>query len=354
MQGFFVGLIIAIFVITTLLVACGTSETPPPAPTEPPAATPTSVPPTPTPEPPTPTLEPPTPTHTPIPNVKPQAAVLTGKIVFPIFNETDGTYSIYSARPDGSDYKLIVEEASQPGLKADGKTMVYRSWRADNRGLFEYDLLEERDIWQFNPHFEAGRPSYAPDGKSYLFHSREAGEESAIYKTNELEYDVLRREGNPIQGEAPAWTLTGDSFIYKTCIGTQCGLYVSNLDGSSPRQLTEDLSDTNPAVSADGETIAFMSEREGNWDVNTVKINGSNLLQLTTNTAEDGLPTWSPDGRTIAFVSDREDGWSMWAMNADGSNQRRLFKLDGSIDGRVQVDVANARGWLEESIAWGP
>jgi Tol biopolymer transport system component len=280
---------------------------------------------------------------------------LKGRLVFSVFDEAVETYNIYSAKPDGSDLQLLVKEASQPGLRADGKTMLYRSWQGDKRGLFEYDLVAGTDIWQFNSHFESGRPAYFPDNKSYLFHSREAGEEYAVYKTNELEYDVLRREGNPIQGEAPALTPDGESFIYKACIGTNCGLYFTNVDGSSPRQLTEDLSDTNPAVSPDGKTIAFMSERSGNWDVYTIDIDGNNLTQLTTSTDKDGLPTWSLDSRTIAFASDREEGdWAMWAMNANGSNQRKLFDLDGPIDGKVQVDVANARGWLEETIVWGP
>jgi len=378
--------IIALLILVSLMmVACGSAETPPPptATPEPPTATPelpTPEPPTPTPEPPTPTPEPPTPepptpipepptpepptptsepptstpepTDTPVAETQPAAPALQGRLYFSVFDEAAGTYDIYSAKPDGSDRQLVVSEASQPGLRADGNTMLYRSWTGDNRGLFEFDLVAGEDIWQFNPHFESGRPSYAPDEKSYLFQSREAGDEFAIYETDELEYDVLRREGNPIQGEAPAWTPDGESFIYKTCIGTKCGLYFSNIDGSSPQQLTEDLSDTNPAVSPDGESIAFMSERAGNWDVYVMGLDGSNLTQLTTDPADDGLPAWSPDGRTIAFVSERDDEWAMWAMNPDGSNQRNLFDLGGSIDGIVALDVANARGWIEETIDW--
>jgi hypothetical protein len=39
-------------------------------------------------------------------------------------------------------------------------------------------------------------------------------------------------------------------------------------------------------------------------------------------------------------------------MNPDGRNQRPLFELGGSIDGRVQSDVRNSLGWLEERIDW--
>jgi dipeptidyl aminopeptidase/acylaminoacyl peptidase len=78
------------------------------------------------------------------------------------------------------------------------------------------------------------------------------------------------------------------------------------------------------------------------------------LIQLTTDEADDGLPVWSPDGKMIAFVSNRDGIWELWVMDADGDDQRPLFALEGSIDGVVAIDVRNSRGWLEERIAWGP
>ena len=95
-----------------------------------------------------------------------------------------------------------------------------------------------------------------------------------------------------------------------------------------------------------------MSSRGGNWDVYKVNIDGTGLTQLTTDSTDDGLPAWAPDGETIAFVSDRDGQWSMWAMDADGGDQRPLFDLEGSVDGRVQLDVQSSRGWLEERIVW--
>jgi TolB protein len=191
----------------------------------------------------------------------------------------------------------------------------------------------------------------APNKQGILFHSRESGETPAIYTTVGTDYLVMRRDGAPIQGEAPAWTPDG-RFVYKGCLGGSCGLVLSNLDGSFPVQITYDPSDTNPSVSPDGQTVAFMSTRAGDWDVYTVGIDGTDLTQLTTDTANDGLPAWSPDGTSIAFVSDRDGAWAVWAMSLDGNNQRPLFDLGGSIDGQVQLDVRNARGWLEERIVW--
>jgi Tol biopolymer transport system component len=304
----------------------------------------------------------PLPTSTPIPlpaytsrdlPAARNAVALKGRLVFPVFDPASGTYNIYSAKPDGSDRKLVVAAASQPALNADGKRIAFRSWQADSRGLFERGV-EGGDVWKFDTFVEAARPAFAPDGQSLLFLSREGGNEPAIYHTVGADHQVLRRDGSPIQGESPAWTPDGKQFIYKGCLGANCGLILSGIDGSFPKQLTQDLSDTNPAVSPDGKTIAFMSRRSGSWEVYVAGIDGAGLAQLTTDAASDGLPAWSPDGKTIAFVSERDGTWAIWAMSPDGKNQRRLFELGGSIDGQVRLDIKNSRGWLEEHLAWGP
>jgi Tol biopolymer transport system component len=358
-------------------VAAATSTPKPPTATptpEPPTATPTPEPPTATstPEPPTATStpEPPTVTGTPTlapsdtstPEPQPEPAVLTGRIFFPVFDEEAEIYNIFSAKVDGSDRQLVATEASQPALNSDGQRIAFRSWKADNRGLFER-AVDGGDTWRFDVHFEAARPSFSPDDRYFLFQSREGGEYFAIYRTIDLEHKVLRRETFPIEGEAPVFTPDGQSFVYKGWLGSDNGLIWSNLDGSSPRQLTNELSDTNPAISPDGQSIVFMSQASGNWDIYLMGIDGSRRQQLTVDPAPDGLPTWSPDGKAIAFVSQRSGEDAIWVMpapgtqeqvDANGDDQRLLFALEGPIDGLVKVDVLNSRGWIEETIDWAP
>jgi hypothetical protein len=278
------------------------------------------------------------------------AVALAGRFVFPVFDAAAGTYHIFAADPDGGNRRLVVAEASQPDVGAGGQRITYRSWKVDSRGLTERGIAGG-DTWRFNTFFEAARPTFSPDGQMLLFHSRQAGDTPAIYRTLGTEHLVLRRDGSPIQGEAPAWTPDG-RFVYKGCLGASCGLILTNLDGSFPVQLTYDPGDTNPAVSPDGKTVAFMSQRSGDWDVYSVNIDGTDLAQLTSDSGNDGLPAWAPNGSALAFVSDRDGTWEVWAMDPDGENQRPLFEMGGSVDGRVQSDFRNARGWLEERIVW--
>jgi Tol biopolymer transport system component len=72
----------------------------------------------------------------------------------------------------------------------------------------------------------------------------------------------------------------------------------------------------------DGTRLAFASNRGGNWDIWTMKPDGSDAIRLTSDDGEDTHPAWSPDGRTVAFLSTRSGAREVWLMDADGGNQR--------------------------------
>ena len=71
-------------------------------------------------------------------------------------------------------------------------------------------------------------------------------------------------------------------------------------------------------------SIAFASNRDGNWEVYVMNADGSGQTRLTDNPAWDRGPRWSPDGSRIAFVSQRDQNNDIYVMNADGSGQTRL------------------------------
>jgi eukaryotic-like serine/threonine-protein kinase len=63
-----------------------------------------------------------------------------------------------------------------------------------------------------------------------------------------------------------------------------------------------------PTFSPDGQTIAYVADRDGNFEIYLQQISGGPAINLTKNPATDIQPAFSPDGREIAFVSDREGG----------------------------------------------
>jgi len=280
------------------------------------------------------------------------AAALTGRIAVPIFANDRRAYDTYVGSIDGSNLQRVNGQASQPTVNANGQRMVYRDWNSGNRSLVAMDTYggNPRRLTNF---LEDGLPSFSPNGQTVVFSSaREPDRKGRIYQVN---VDggpdwQLKLGADPIFGEYPAW-LSNGQIAYKGNFPQQ-GIVVMNADGAAPRLVVGDGSATAPAGSPDSRYIAFMSQRDGNWEVYRVNLDGTGLVRLTNNGANDGLPAWSPDGKSIAFLSDRDGGWAVWAMNADGSNQRRLFSLPGSPDGASDEPSYNSQGWLTERIAW--
>jgi WD40-like Beta Propeller Repeat len=102
-------------------------------------------------------------------------------------------------------------------------------------------------------------------------------------------------------------------------------IFTINPDGSGLTMLTSTLSNNeNPAWSADGSKIVFMSDRDGNFEIYSMNADGSGQTRLTNNTSADEFPGWSPDGTKIVFTSNRDGNFEIYSMNADGSGQTRL------------------------------
>jgi dipeptidyl aminopeptidase/acylaminoacyl peptidase len=77
-------------------------------------------------------------------------------------------------------------------------------------------------------------------------------------------------------------------------------------------------------------SIAFESNRNGNYDIFTMAATGGGQVALTTDPADDLDPAFSPDGSRIAFASRRGGELHIWVMNADGSAQTQVTSGAGS------------------------
>lgn len=75
-----------------------------------------------------------------------------------------------------------------------------------------------------------------------------------------------------------------------------------------------------PAISPDGGTILFCYK----GDIYKVPAAGGQAFPLTISEAYDYAPVWSHDGKSIAFASDRFGNFDIFVMPASGGEARRL------------------------------
>jgi Tol biopolymer transport system component len=71
--------------------------------------------------------------------------------------------------------------------------------------------------------------------------------------------------------------------------------------------------------------IVFAGDRDGDWEIYAVRLDGRGLAQLTRNRVDDLDPVPSPDRKRILFTREHARGADLWVMNADGSGQRRFL-----------------------------
>jgi TolB protein len=96
--------------------------------------------------------------------------------------------------------------------------------------------------------------------------------------------------------------------------------------------------DNFPAWSPLGDRIAFTSDRDGDYEIYSVRPDGGDLKRLTRSPGNDAHNTWSSDGQWIAFASTRtgfrdesllhpynaQPEGEIFVMRADGSDVRKL------------------------------
>ncbi len=101
---------------------------------------------------------------------------------------------------------------------------------------------------------------------------------------------------------------------------------VVNADGSKFGVLARGANQSvNPTWSPDGQTIAFETNRDRDFEIYSVRLDGSDLRNLThAPQGDDRMPAWH--GNTIAFISNRDRsprdlyGFALFTMSPDGSN----------------------------------
>lgn len=90
--------------------------------------------------------------------------------------------------------------------------------------------------------------------------------------------------------------------MYNPGIGSYA-LYTVRPDGSELHAVLDHVH--QPDISPDGKRIVVDGVGGGIDDLWSLKIDGSDLLQLTTHT-DDHFPTWAPNGQSVAFSSTRQ------------------------------------------------
>jgi TolB protein len=101
-------------------------------------------------------------------------------------------------------------------------------------------------------------------------------------------------------------------------------IYVMSIGGGEPRRVTAEVMSFWHGWSPDGKLLTYCAERNGNYDVYTIGIEGGAETRLTYSVGLDDGPEYSPDGKYIYYNSYKTGHMQLWRMMADGSQPEQL------------------------------
>ena len=242
--------------------------------------------------------------------------------------------------PDGR--RLVVSERTGRGRPDDRAALaVWNTDGTDPHRIFRAEGSVLAPQWSFDGEwivFGVGNYFLARTRPAHLMMVRADGSGGRVLTTG---------EGN---AGFPSFSPDGTEVVYRFWSDTAGGLRIVTLADGKVRTLTTGY-DNFPVWSPRGDRIVFSRLADDDFDIYTMRPDGSGVTRLTTSPGNDSHPAWSADGAHILFSSSRfgfkdeapmadipQPYGELFIMNADGSEQRALT------DNR----------WEEGTPAWQP
>jgi TolB protein len=174
-----------------------------------------------------------------------------------------------------------------------------------------------RIVHRSTTRFEA--PNWSRDGRHLLINQQGSLYRIPVEGGPPQKLDIGAVEGcNNDHGYSP------DGSLLAISCRPSSSVYVVAADGGAPRLLTSLAPSYWHGWSPDGKTLAYVGQRDREYDIYTMPVGGGAETRLTTARGLDDGPDYTPDGQWIYFNSVRTGTMRIWRMRPDGSDQQQV------------------------------
>ena len=279
------------------------------------------------------------------------------KIVF--MSARDGNNEIYIMNADGSAQTRLTNNPasdSQPALSPDGQTVIFTSNRNGNFDIFRIFVDGTGGVLQLtsDPGSDTDA-SFSPDGSKIAFMSTRDGGNSQIYTMGSGGANQTRFANTGLQEVHPRFSRNGQKLTFARHVlditGFNLQIVVVNANGTNESVLTSAGANSNPIFSADDKRIFFNSNRDGNTELYSMAITGTNQVRMTHNTFTDIAPSvqslfdvetvgvYRPATGQFIFLTENGPGALGFSVSFGGQPNDLPVTGDWDADGRTDIGV---------------
>lgn len=184
-------------------------------------------------------------------------------------------------------------------------------------------------------------PTFSPDGGRIAMRFRNVGENEDIWIFDRDQGTLQRLTEEGTVNAVPVWTPEGTRVAFSSVRdGEPPQLYWQPADGSgsAERLLATDFRTMPGSWSPDGQTLAFVGERNGSWDVGLLTPGDSTPRWILETEFNELQPQLSPNGLWLAYTSDRSGEQEVYVEAASGEGRRAQVSIDGAHSPRWAPD----------------
>jgi TolB protein len=110
--------------------------------------------------------------------------------------------------------------------------------------------------------------------------------------------------------------------VFSMADGLNNSLYLYHPQYMTFKRITNPVSDDiDPAISPDGNYIAFSSKRNGFWDIYLLNMLDGSLKKITDTPEFEGHPSWSPDGKWLVFERYTNNNFDIYLLGIEGDEE---------------------------------
>lgn len=256
----------------------------------------------------------------------------------------DGTRIVYVSTREGSSHLYVMDgnntnviritsvgKNGSPAWSPDGNWIAYVSERGGEANIYLTDPEgSESTCLTCDMPGNKVSPAWSPTSSSLAFTMD--GIPAPVYILDIQTHEVRPVSSPELRATMPSFSPDDEWIIF----GCEDSICINTIYGGTMRAIsTANGINTHPSISPNGEQIAFISNRDGNFDLYIMNVEDWSVQRLTTSPYPEMHPAWNLDGQWIAFASATvfQEGYTdydIFIIQPDGKNLTRLIQLEGN------------------------